>query len=161
MNNPGSLQNLNDIVAPAAAGWWPVAPGWYVVAGLFLAGLVIVALRQWRRWRRNRYRRLALEQLAVIRSDKEALSQLPQLLKRAALCAWPREEVASLSGAAWHRFLDETAGTGKFGQGAGELLDQLSYNSAGREAWDSPARELVLDAAEFWLQHHQFNGQEG
>ena len=34
MNDPGSLQNLNDIVLPAPVPWWPLAPGWWVLIGL-------------------------------------------------------------------------------------------------------------------------------
>ena len=31
MNDPGSLQNLNDIVVPGPVAWWPLAPGWYLL----------------------------------------------------------------------------------------------------------------------------------
>ena len=40
MGDPGSLQNLNDIVAPAPVAWWPPAPGWWMLAAL-LATLLL------------------------------------------------------------------------------------------------------------------------
>ena len=39
MNDPGSLQNLNDIALPAPPGLWPPAPGWYVVLAALLGEL--------------------------------------------------------------------------------------------------------------------------
>jgi hypothetical protein len=95
-----SLQNLNDIVVPAVVPWWPVAPGWYVLAGLAIALLVFFAFRALLHRKRNRYRRLALRELSDIRqqADAAALQKLPIVLKRAALSAWPRGDVAALSG---------------------------------------------------------------
>ena len=45
MNDPGSLQNLNDIVMPAPVGLWPPAPGWYVVFAVGLALAVLAGFR--------------------------------------------------------------------------------------------------------------------
>ena len=152
-----SLQNLNDIVVPAAVPWWPVAPGWHVLAGLVLLLLLLFAYRVIRDRRRNRYRRLALQAITDIRrqADVAALEQLPIVLKRAALSAWPRGDVAALSGAEWHRFLDRTAATDLFSSGAGMLLDQLAYG--GGKDWlpRDPGMDRVLEAAEFWLRRHR------
>ncbi|NCF62467.1 MAG: DUF4381 family protein [Gammaproteobacteria bacterium] len=158
MNDAGSLQNLNDIVVPGPVSWWPLATGWYVLAALLIVILLILAIRQWRQWRRNRYRRQALAQLSSIRKGETGLQQLPFLLKRAAISAWPREQVASLSGPPWHRFLDETGGAERFCDGAGEILDRLSYAEAGQGGTD---RGIVLDAAEYWLKHHRCKGLGG
>jgi len=152
MNDAGSLQNLNDIVVPGPVSWWPLATGWYVLATLLIITLLILAVRQWRQWNQNRYRRQALEQISAIRAGETSLQQLPVLLKRTAISAWPREEVASLSGPAWHRFLDETAGAVRFCDGAGEILDRLSYAGTGQGSSD---QGIVLDAAEYWLKHHR------
>ena len=156
MNDNASLQNLNDIVTPDAVPWWPLAPGWYVlavVAAMALAGLAVLG---WRRWRKDRYRRQALAELEDIREDAaESLQRLPALLKRTALSAWPRETVASLSGQPWHAFLDHSAGTDQFCQGAGELLDQLAYGKSLSESEHS----RLLAAAENWLRLHRPPGQ--
>lgn len=163
MNDAGSLQNLNDIVVPAPAAWWPLAPGWYVLAGVLLLLGAWWAFRQWSRWKQNRYRRQALSELALIRDggNESNLREVPVLLKRTAVSAWPRDEVASLSGEAWHRFLDRTAGFSRFCGGAGKTLDQLSY--AGRDELNPPAAEIgrLMDAAESWLKHHCLQSQGG
>ena len=155
-SDPASLQNLNDIVVPANVPWWPVAPGWYVLAGLALLLLMFFGYRAIQHRRKNRYRRLALQELSDIRqqADVTALRALPIVLKRAALSAWPRSDVAALSGAEWHRFLDRTTASDLFSSGAGALLDQLAYGGGADLASDDPGLERVLEAAEFWLRRH-------
>lgn len=159
--NPGNLQNLHDIVVPADVAWWPLAPGWYVVAGVVIVALAYFVYRKLRQVRKNRYRVLALQELAEIRQGSKtvAMSQIPVLLKRAALSTWPREEVAALNGADWHRFLDRTAATNRFSSGAGEVLDSLAYGgaeavAAGDGKLDGKL-EGAIEAAEFWLNHHR------
>lgn len=157
MKDPASLQNLNDIVVPGPPPWWPPAPGWYVLAAVVAVGIALLLLRWVKHRRRNRYRYLALKQLASIRQDGsvDALQHIPALLKRAALTAWPRQQVASLSGPDWHRFLDASAGTERFSSGAGAALDWLAYTGSASETPAGPERAQILDAAEYWLKHHQ------
>ena len=163
MNEAASLQNLNDIVVPEPAAWWPLAPGWYVLAAILLALLAWLALRVWQGWRRNSYRRQALAELSAIRAggDASSLQQVPELLKRTALSAWPRQQVAGLSGAAWHRFLDDAAGMQRFRGNAGEILDRLAYAGRGDRLPDSSEAALLLDAAEAWLKQHRLAEGEG
>lgn len=154
----GSLQNLNDIVVPGAVAWWPPAPGWYVLAGVLAVVLAYVLLRRWQRWQRDRYRRLALEELAAIKKEGPvAAMALPALLKRTALSAWPREDVAALTGPDWHRFLDKSAGMNQFCSGAGSHLDCLAYGDADRVASEmsGPDFAQLLDATQSWLKNHQ------
>ena len=163
MNDAGSLQNLNDIVMPGAVPWWPPAPGWFVLAALLAVILLLLLFRGWQARRRNRYRRQALLELASIRQNgsADALSNVPVLLKRAALAAWTREQVAALSGEAWHRFLDESAGTDRFRAGAGATLDGLAYGTERRIPPSPAEKQAVLDAAEFWLTNHRQREQGG
>lgn len=157
--DPGSLQNLNDIVMPAAVPWWPPAPGWYVLGAVVLLLAAWLAFRAARRWLGNRYRREALRELQRIRSGSAAVSQLPALLKRCALSAWPREEVASMTGASWHQFLDTSAAMDRFCKGQGEALDRLSYATSGRHGLSEKQLEAVFSASEAWLRRHHVEGR--
>ena len=163
MNDTGSLQKLNDIVVPGAAAWWPLAPGWYALAVIVMMVFAVLAIRHWRNWQGNRYRRQAMMELSSIRdsASAESLRQLPPLLKRTALAVWPREKVASLNGRAWHRFLDESAGMERFCTGAGDILDQLAYAAAGASLPGDPELRQVLDAAEAWLKNHPRQEKKG
>ncbi|MDM3871090.1 DUF4381 domain-containing protein [Porticoccus sp. W117] len=58
------LAQLRDIHLPEATGWWPLAPGLWA---LLIAVAVLLAFGLWlwwRRFRRNRYRRLAQRMLS-------------------------------------------------------------------------------------------------
>ena len=156
-----SLQNLHDIIVPGAETWWPPAPGWYAVIALVLAAALVILWKSWRQWRRNRYRGEALRKLAKIRQagTEGDLREAPVLLKRAALSAWPREAVAGLVGADWHRFLDESAQTDLFCSGAGDLLDRLAYSSRSGRVLSEQESAALLDAVQMWLKRHRAPGQ--
>lgn len=156
MNDNGSLEYLNDIVLPGPVPWWPPAPGWYVLFAVLAVALVYLLGRWWNVRSQNRYRRQALAELAEIHRSQttDALQQLPVLVKRAALAAWPRERVASLNGLAWHRFLDESADGGQFVSGAGATLDRLAYGTNAADKLSREDLEQVLHAVEFWLKNH-------
>lgn len=162
MNDSASLQNLHDIVPPPPVPWWPPAPGWYFVIALLLAGSIWAVVRWIKHYRANRYRREALDELDGLQSAAtdpltraQALSGLPELLKRAALSAFSRDQVASLSGEVWHRFLDESAGIGDFCGGAGALLDDLAYDPAAAAGFDEKASARLFAAAGRWLKKHR------
>lgn len=162
MSDPTDLDRLHDIVPPAPTPWWPPAPAWFWVLGLLLFLAALCALRAFLRWQRNRYRREALAELArqepalvALPRRAEALATLAELLKRAALSAWPRAEVASLTGPAWSAFLDRTGGTTAFSKGLGAILEGVSYDPRAVTALDdSTLRELVA-LVRHWLVHHR------
>jgi len=163
MNESASLQNLNDIVIPAAVSWWPLAPGWFVLAAVLMAAAVFLGLRLYHRRKSNLYRRQALQELSAMRTraDTAALCQLPSLLKRTALVVWPRQQVAAMTGADWHRFLDRTAATHLFSSGAGEVLDLLAYGGKDLPAVNEEQLNTVLNASMFWLKHHRNRPLDG
>jgi len=127
-----SLQ-LRDIHLPAAAPFWPPAPGWWVLAGVILLLLAWVGAVAWRRRRLERARRRILDALAALEADfarehsSERLASISLLLRRLALSRFPRERVAGLTGAAWLRFLDESGGDGQFAAGPGRVLAAAPY----------------------------------
>ena len=102
------LDQLEPLRTPPPIGWWPPAPGWWLVAFLLLAALLLLARWLWARWRAGAYRRDASKQLNQWSRQPEAvtLEQINRLLKATALKAWPSEVVASLSEASWVEFLE-------------------------------------------------------
>ena len=65
--------------------------------------------------------------LKVPETREAALRSLPALLKRSALAAAPRREVASLVGAEWLSYLDAGLGGDDFSAGAGHDIAELAY----------------------------------
>jgi len=110
MNGPVSLQNLKDIVMPPPVPFWPPAPGWLFLLGLLILLLVFLLARAVLRYRRNAYRRAALAEIAALSGNSDALPAIAALLKRTALAAFPREQVAGLTGWSWVGWLSDTSG---------------------------------------------------
>jgi len=121
--NPSAAQ-LRDIHLPNPVGWWPPAPGWWLLGTLLLLTLVLAGGYAIARWRRGRTKRQALTALA----SAADLQTINALLKRAALAYFDRSRVASLHGPGWFRFLDAQlpGGQALFTEHA-ELWQQLLY----------------------------------
>lgn len=127
------LSQLRDIHYPNAISFWPPAIGWYISCGFFLfCVLLSFILYYWYR-KKTQMRRLLLQKISQLKmsaGEKEAsiFAELSVLLKRAALYAFPREEVASLYGKAWLEFLDKTSNNNNaFTQGTGKILAAAPY----------------------------------
>lgn len=168
--DPASLQNLNDIVLPTAVSWWPLANGLYFLFGLLVMVISWLAYRSRQRWIAARYRRAALHELQLlevgIQSDTSrdsCLRQIPVLLKRTALSAYPRNEVASLSGTPWFDFLNSKVREPLFTGTTVTCLDSISYSNGELSSVDNQAASALLDVSRQWLKHHaiaSMNGKE-
>ena len=125
---------LRDLHLPDPVGWWPLAPGWWLLLGLLLAGVAVIAWRALGRWRRGRARRHALRAVdrveAAFLSDGDAVAaagRLSALLRRAMLAYAPRDEIAGLAGDEWLGWLDRDLSLPQFRNGAGRRLLDLPY----------------------------------
>jgi ATP/maltotriose-dependent transcriptional regulator MalT len=159
--DPASLQNLNDIVLPAPVGWWPLANGWYFLIGILLIAIAWLGFKSIQRWIKNGYRRAALQELnslteGINNADKRnsSLRQLPVLLKRTALSAYTRHQVASLSGADWVSFLNSQLNKPAFTDTTADLLNNISYSTGDLGDIDDKATTDLLDAIKEWLKYH-------
>ncbi len=160
--DPASLQNLNDIVLPAPVAWWPLAGGWYFLSGIVLIALAWLTYRLLKCWMNNRYRRAALRQLRLLSEqinsaeERDAnLRQIPILLKRAALCAYPRSQVAALTGKDWVIFLNSRVKNPIFTQSTADTLNQVSYVAGELSVVDAQAATALINASRQWLNQHQ------
>ena len=151
------LAQLRDIHLPAPVDWWPPAPGWWLLAVLILTLLGTGLAWLVRRHRRRRYRRIAAREVDALyrrwqqqRDARVFLLELNRLLKRAALHAFPAQQVAALSGARWLAFLDATLPRPQFDTAATRVLaDVYRPDPAPLEA------DELRRAAQFWLRRHR------
>ena len=141
---------LRDLHLPEAIGWWPPAPGWWVLFALVLAGLGYLAWRWYLAWRFNAPRRYALRELS--RYEAEYLEhrnpvtlgkQLSELLRRAMLAYAPREDVAGLTGEAWLAWLDEGMSVPYFHTEGGKSLLNLPYRDPGGDFSDIDVNAML------------------
>ena len=70
MNPQDPLAALHPLREPLPIGWWPPAPGWWLLAGLALAALLLLAWHALRRYRANAYRRQALFRLTELVTER-------------------------------------------------------------------------------------------
>lgn len=153
LNLPDLLALMHGVVVPEPVSWLPETPGWWIALGWVLAVLALVGWRVARQRRRNRYRREALAALKAIDAQPElgaaeAAQQIAALLKRAALAAYPREQVASLYGIAWAHFLTDSANNDPQVADAADSLAAASYRS------DADGRALIAPARR-WIRLHR------
>jgi hypothetical protein len=125
---------LRDIHMPEIVGWWPLAPGWWLLIALAAAGLCYALYRQYLKWRWNAARRAALAELSRIRRDYEQGSDaltlaksLSELLRRSMLAYAPRGEIAGLTGDQWLQWLDRGLDDRPFTAGSGRDIESLPY----------------------------------
>ena len=110
--------------------------------------MIWLAVRTIRHRRANAYRRAALQALDQAGDDP---AQIALVLRRTALAAFPRAQVAGLIGADWLRFLDHSFGGTGFANGAGRALTTAPYQGG------EPDRVLT-DLARRWITTHRMAG---
>ena len=127
---------LRGLHLPEPVGWWPLAPGWWVLLAMLVVASVLL-MRAWlRRRARSAARRRALRQLEESRAayayhgNPVVLgAEVSELLRRTMLAYAPRSEVAGLTGDAWLEWLDRDLDIPRFRDGAGRSLLELPYRN--------------------------------
>lgn len=163
MDNPDPLSELADIHLPDPVGFWPLAPGWWILLVIVLVTAFFLGRRFVAQWKINRGKMYALRELEKslqqFRSARAAasesemdqvklnfVSEINAVLRRVALKKFPGQNPASLSGEPWITFLRRT--------GDASLLDdeQARTLSQGRFAkhWDVNEDALYL-MAQKWI----------
>ncbi|AWN44776.1 DUF4381 domain-containing protein [Methylobacterium durans] len=153
-DDPGSLANLRDLAVPDPVALWPPAPGiWIVAAGLAATGALWLRDAM-RRRRADAYRRAALAELDRIAGSPRldgGVERISAVMKRAALAAYPRADVASLTGGAWAGFVVAVGGQNV---DAGLMRALLTGAFGGRDP-DAVDLRRLIDQARTWVRDHR------
>lgn len=156
MPDQDPLAQLRDIHLPDAISFWPLAPGWWIVGLLLILLLLVVCNFLYRSKKRNRYRVLAVRELANLDQyfgqPALYLQHLNHLLKQTALATESTTDIAALSGNEWLDFLDFTGKTTQFNQGAGRVLNHGPYAPSVPEL-DPETLQLLCKQ---WIMRHDF-----
>ena len=165
MNPSDPLAELKGIHLPAEIGNWPPALGWWLLAFLILIS-VTASIYYLVRWiKKNAYRRVALKELALLEqrfqgggvcefSTSTFQQTLVELLKRTSLTAFPRTDVAGLTGKNWLISLDESANIQAFNTELGQhlVLDRFSENPPDL---DEESAESLIRISRNWIKKHR------
>ncbi|MGJ8690031.1 MAG: DUF4381 domain-containing protein [Gammaproteobacteria bacterium] len=163
MDGTDPLSQLADIHLPDPIGFWPPAPGWWILFFLLCAIIYFGGKRFYAGWKTRRACNFALLELdksmesyraSVKTASPENLptlkldfvNELNGVLRRVALKNFPQYSLAKLSGEQWIGFLRD--------QGDASLLDDELANtlSQGRFAkqWDVDEQRLY-SMAHKWI----------
>ncbi len=141
---------LKDIHLPAAIGWWPPAPGWWLLP-LVIVLLWLAARYLYRRLTRKTAIHTAqtlLKTLSKQTDTLQTLTALSALLRRTAISIDGRSQVAGLRGHAWLEYLDRSLPESAFSQGIGRCLADAHYRPGVTDDIDLPA---LIALCERWL----------
>lgn len=153
MNPSDPLAQLRDIHLPEAISWWPLAPGWWVVSALLIAGLAYVSHFLWQRHHAFTYRRQALAQVKQLPNDSQhqRITALFALLKRVAVSAYPELHLSSLNQAEFIDFLNQTCPKAGFDQLPADW--QTLFYAKHTEVPIELVDQLVLSSTQ-WIKRH-------
>ena len=155
MNPQDPLANLHPLREPGLIGWWPLAPGWWLLLAIVLLCLAALGYVLLKRYRANAYRRQALAQLQTLHreylEEKNAgqyLAQTNALLKSVALRSYPRREVAASNGEQWLTFLNNS-------MNSAEQFQSGFVTAAYRKVCPDMDMEQMHRAAQLWIKRHE------
>ncbi len=157
------LANLRDIHLPDAIGYWPLAPGWW----LLMASMVVLAVIMFlavRHYRRNAYRREAIRQLSNIHQQyltasqgsarnnagRVYLQQINRLLKQVYFTR-DVNRVAGLNGQSWIEELQRAAPKVRLSRFSDRLL---ALYTPDLRVEDSDVAEIQQEMRQ-WLRQHK------
>ncbi|NOE25876.1 DUF4381 domain-containing protein [Ruegeria sp. HKCCD6157] len=139
------LNMLEPAPEPAPVSMFPQTWGWLALAVILLGLVVLVSVLFVRRRRENAYRRHALSELA----DPDITSaKVAEILRRTALVAYPRRQVAGIHGDDWLNFLSQTSDENSFLSEAGQTLIDAPYK-------DLPPNRALTQLARHWVKSHK------
>jgi hypothetical protein len=146
------LGDFVEVVSPVSVSWLPQTAGWACL-GALLGGLFLYrGAKRLRRWHHNRYRREAIDRLVHTTDQSFSIVALNKLLKLTALSAFPREQVARLSGEEWVSFLNRQCESSPFSPALGKIIADGAYRQS---QLTHSTREELVTAALSWIRDHK------
>jgi len=148
-----SLDNLHDIIVPPAIGFFPLAPGWYIVLLLLLSLLFHFGYRYYQAYKKEQYRRDAQEELEALNDkNRENSIALLGLAKRVGISAYGRESIAKLYGNMWWDFMQNHSKV-SVGLELRASIEKLLYNED--TAFDESVFDAVFLMVSQWIETHK------
>ena len=132
-NTADQALQLKDIHLPNSPGFWPLAPGWWILLAILLFFIIwlTIKLKQKAKQRKHRQRIFdqykALEEKLLDNPNNENIAVINTFLRQLAINKYPRSDLASLTGKKWLAFLDQSGKTTKFSKGVGQILIEAPY----------------------------------
>ncbi len=135
-----SLLPLNPMILPEPPSWFPFAWGWWATIGAIMLTLILIVFTL--RWQKKRL--AAKKTILRLLTHGDQPSEAIELVRQAALCYFPREQVAQLTGKEWYEFLDSQIATPCFTDNYDRWQNVLYTSNR-----DSDADELIRHCSDW------------
>ncbi len=140
-----SVLPLRDIKLPAEPGFWPLAPGWWVVIVLAALFLLILAVKWFRYAKKKRRWQQINEQLDQIAYDyktdqdsQKLLTTISTFLRRFVKYQLGQDQATSLAGGNWITYLNHFQGTCSF-----DAFEKALTEGVFKEDYEYDSDELI------------------
>lgn len=148
------LEKIVETQPPEAISWLPQTIGWKITFVILFFYLCFKVIAEYKKYKRNTYRRNALKWLKQYQSDEEwYYRQLPVLLRKTAISGYDRTTITSLSGGDWDSWLDSQCQKTDFSSSCSMILHQLAFapdfNLSAQE------KQLLIQHVSTWIKHHR------
>lgn len=154
---PALLDQLHDIEELDPIGWWPLAPGWWIVMGLAIVVILILLayIISWilfsRSWKKDTLNQLALlEHRLSDKTAREVLTHVSEYLRRIVLRRFSRQDCAALTGENWLKWLADHDPKKFDWESKGKILLELPYAPWNSALPASQVREIIR-ATKQWV----------
>jgi hypothetical protein len=151
---------MDQLIEPSPVPFSFGAPGWYVLGALLLLAFIALAWLAIVRYRRNKYRRVALRQLTTWVPDYQRSGNYADwvyvtnnLVKRVAMHVYGRNLVASSRASEWIGFLNKTCRRADFSDEDEQLLSQFLFQPPQLITADKASS--FSDKARYWIKKHK------
>ncbi|WP_075591341.1 DUF4381 domain-containing protein [Labilibacter marinus] len=149
--------SIGELMEPEAIAFSFAAPGWMMLLLLIL--LVLLAFAIWKRYqyKKNKYRRVAINELNALNNSNNEISAVILntifLLKRVAIAAYGRKEVASINGSFFFQFLKSKTNTAVFSDELEIIFTKHLYEGNKAELTNNEL-ELLHRQSINWINEH-------
>ncbi len=153
-------QQVGKLIEPPPVAFDFKAPGWYVLGVMFLLLIIFITWLAVKYYRRNLYRKHALqflnnvEKLLLPVNEFDLLVyQTQMLIKRIAMTRYGRRNVSGLRGDEWIAFINATWREKSFDDNDEALLNQNIYAPQPTVSADEAAK--FIEKARRWIKKHK------
>jgi hypothetical protein len=149
---------IGQLIEPESIAYSFNTPGWYLIFGLLVLIALVIAILQYWKYRKNAYRREAVEQIKdfIQQKNENVVFELNELLKRMTIALYGRKKVASLYGLEWFNFLVST--TNKQSLVSTDSFNEFTkaHYKTSYELTETQRTELA-EFAILWVENHRIN----
>ena len=150
--------SIGELMEPDAIGFSFGAPGWNILLLLFLAVLFGIALWKLYQYKKNKYRRLAINELNSINKGQNEASYIIlntiSILKRVAITAYGRNNIASINGSRFLEFMQTKTRIAIFTNEVEKIFTKHLYEGSKTHV-AADKLELLHQQSMNWInQHH-------